>query len=201
LDTARSLLNLEGILGGSSTGTLLASALRYCKDQTQPKNVLTFVCDSGNKYLSKMYNNYWMIDQGFIKRETQGNLIDLISRKKEEGGVVFVSPNDTLNTAYARMKLYDVSQLPVLFEEKIIGLLDESDLLLAIFERENGFQKTVSEAMNSNLIKVKPDTSLSELMEHFRQGLIAIVEDNQGQFHGLITQIDLLNHLRRKLTN
>jgi cystathionine beta-synthase len=201
MDTARSLLNLEGILGGSSTGTLLASALRYCKDQTQPKNVLTFVCDSGNKYLSKMYNNYWMIDQGFIKRETQGNLIDLISRKKEEGGVVFVSPNDTLNTAYARMKLYDVSQLPVLFEEKIIGLLDESDLLLAIFERENGFQKVVSEAMNSNLIKVKPDTNLSELMEHFRQGLIAIVEDNQGQFHGLITQIDLLNHLRRKLTN
>src|SRR5690606_14529217 len=64
--TARELLAKEGILGGSSTGTLLAAALRYCREQTEPKRVLTLVCDTGNKYLSKMYNDYWMLDNGFL---------------------------------------------------------------------------------------------------------------------------------------
>ncbi|HQY83048.1 MAG TPA: PLP-dependent cysteine synthase family protein, partial [Thermomonas sp.] len=59
--TARELLEKEGILGGSSSGTLLAAALKYCREQTTPKNVLVFVCDTGNKYLSKMYNDYWML--------------------------------------------------------------------------------------------------------------------------------------------
>ena len=66
--TARELLRKEGILGGSSTGTLLAGALRYCRQQTKPKRVVTFVCDSGNKYLSKMFNDVWMAEQGFTIR-------------------------------------------------------------------------------------------------------------------------------------
>ena len=66
--TARELLAKEGILGGSSTGTLLAAALRYCRSRTQPERVVTFVCDSGNKYLSKMFNDYWLADQGFRER-------------------------------------------------------------------------------------------------------------------------------------
>ena len=57
---ARLLLYEEGILAGSSTGTLLSAALRYCKEQTTPKRVVTIACDSGNKYLSKMYNDEWL---------------------------------------------------------------------------------------------------------------------------------------------
>jgi cystathionine beta-synthase len=64
----RELLAKEGILGGSSTGTLLAAALKYCREQTTPKRVLVLVCDTGNKYLSKMYNDYWMLDNGFLER-------------------------------------------------------------------------------------------------------------------------------------
>ncbi|HLU13987.1 MAG TPA: PLP-dependent cysteine synthase family protein, partial [Arenimonas sp.] len=76
----RELLMKEGILGGSSTGTLLAAALKYCREQTEPKKVLTLVCDTGNKYLSKMYNDYWMLDQGFLDRPRYGDLRDLIMR-------------------------------------------------------------------------------------------------------------------------
>ena len=61
------LLRKEGILAGSSTGTLLAGALRYCRQQTKPKRVVSFVCDSGNKYLSKMFNDVWMAEQGFTR--------------------------------------------------------------------------------------------------------------------------------------
>ena len=64
MSTARELLSREGILAGSSSGTLLAAALRYCKEQTTPKRVLTFVCDSGNKYLSKVFDDFWLAEQG-----------------------------------------------------------------------------------------------------------------------------------------
>lgn len=63
--TARSLLRKEGILAGSSSGTLIAAAIRYCREQQRPKNVVTFVCDTGNKYLKKMYDDQWMLDHGF----------------------------------------------------------------------------------------------------------------------------------------
>ncbi|MEE8187855.1 MAG: cysteine synthase family protein, partial [Kiloniellales bacterium] len=77
-EVARELLSKEGILAGSSTGTLIAGALRYCREQSEPKRVVTFVCDSGNKYLSKMFNDFWMIDQGFIQLERHGDLRDFI---------------------------------------------------------------------------------------------------------------------------
>lgn len=193
----RELLAKEGILAGSSSGTLVASALQYCKAQTSPKRVLTFICDNGNKYLSKMYNDYWMRDQGFIKRVAKGNLEDLISRKKEEGSVVSVAPTDNLNTAYGRMKLYDVSQLPVLENDKIVGIIDESDILLTVFGGDQKFSTKVSAVMTTNLKTVSPATSLEEAMEFFKKGLVVIVE-NKGTFLGLITQIDVLNFLRNR---
>src|SRR5205085_3008654 len=124
LHIARELLKRAGILAGSSTGTLVAAALRYCREQTEPKRVVSFVCDSGNKYLSKMFNDFWMRDQGFLRGETRGDLRDVISRSAEKGSVVSVSPTDTLMVAHARMKLSDVSQLPVLDAGKIVGILD-----------------------------------------------------------------------------
>ncbi len=112
--TARELLEKEGILGGSSTGTLLAAALRYCREQTTPKKVVVLVPDTGNKYLSKMYNDYWMLDNGFLERPHHGDLRDLIMRPYAQRDTVVVAPTDLLTTAYQRMKLYDVSQLPVM---------------------------------------------------------------------------------------
>ncbi len=69
---ARELLRKEGILAGSSTGTLMAAALRYCRQQTTKKRVVTIVADTGNKYLSKMYNDFWMAEQGFVATPTAG---------------------------------------------------------------------------------------------------------------------------------
>ena len=128
--TVRELLRKEGILAGSSSGTLIAAALRYCREQTLPRRVVTFVCDSGNKYLSKVFNDYWLMDQGFLKREQYGDLRDLITRRHEEHATVTVGGRQ-LMTAYARMKLYDVSQLPVLEDGKVVGIMDEWDLLTA----------------------------------------------------------------------
>jgi cystathionine beta-synthase len=193
----RTLLAREGILAGSSTGTLLAAALRYCREQKREKRVVSLVCDSGNKYLSKMYNDYWMRDQGFLERERHGDLRDLIARRHEERAVATLSADETVLAAYHRMKLYDVSQLPVMKDGRIVGIVDEEDILLEVVDNPGHFAEPVTEAMERHLVTVPPDASIGQLVEIFKRGLVAIVVDGE-RFLGLITRIDLLNWLRRK---
>lgn len=197
--TAREVLLREGILAGSSSGTLIAAALRYCREQSVPKRVVTFVCDSGNKYLSKMFNDYWMIDQGYIERETFGDLRDLIARRHREHATVVVAPDDTLLTTYGRMKLYDVSQLPVLDSSgRVVGIIDESDILIEVFRHEDRFREPVRTAMSSRLETVDASQPIESLMPIFDKGHVAIVTEGDA-FLGLITRIDLLHHLRRRM--
>ncbi|MGO8919792.1 MAG: pyridoxal-phosphate dependent enzyme [Stellaceae bacterium] len=195
---ARELLRREGILGGSSTGTLLAAALRYCREQSTAKRVVTLVCDSGNKYLSKMYNDFWMFDQGLLARPTQGDLTDLIARRHAEGSVVTVTPEDTLATVYRRMKLYEVSQLPVIEDETLVGIIDESDLLVALTSDPEAFAEPVRRAMVTKLETIAPTAPVEALLPIFAKDHVAVVE-RDGKFLGLITRIDFINHLRRRL--
>ncbi|MBB5884840.1 pyridoxal-phosphate dependent enzyme [Xanthomonas sp. LMG 8992] len=196
--TARELLAKEGILGGSSTGTLLAAALKYCREQTEPKRVLVFVCDTGNKYLSKMYNDYWMLDNGFLERPQHGDLRDLILRPYSQRDTVVVGPKDLLTTAYQRMKLYDVSQLPVMEGDQLVGIVDESDVLLHVYGDEARFRDPVATAMVSKLDRLDVKSPIEALLPVFDRGQVAIVM-NEGAFLGLITRIDLLNYLRRRV--
>jgi cystathionine beta-synthase len=198
-DVARELLMREAILAGSSSGTLIAAALHYCREQKTPKNVVTFVCDSGNKYLSKMFNDFWMLDQGFLVRETFGDLRDLITRRHNEGMAVTIAPEDTLHIAHLRMKLYDISQLPVLKDGRIVGFLDESDVLMAVYGKEENFSARVETAMNRNVVTIDKGENLSALLQVLKAGNVAVVVD-QGKFLGIITRIDLLNHLRNKVS-
>jgi cystathionine beta-synthase len=193
----RDLLRKEGVLAGTSSGTLIAAALRYCREQSEPKRVVTLVPDSGNKYLSKVYNDYWMIDQGFLQRERYGDLRDLIARRHKEHAVATVNADETVLAAHQRMKLYDVSQLPVLKDGKIVGIVDEEDILLEVYDNPAHFREPVTEAMERHLVTVPPSASHEQLMEIFNRGLVAIVMDGE-EFLGLITRIDFLNWLRRR---
>jgi cystathionine beta-synthase len=195
--TCRDLLRKEGIMAGTSSGTLIAAALRYCRGQTEAKRVVSLVPDSGNKYLSKVYNDYWMIDQGFIERETHGDLRDLIARRHKEHAVVTVNADETVLAAHQRMKLYDVSQLPVLQDGRIVGIVDEEDILLEVYDNPAHFSEPVTKAMERHLVTVPPSASVGELLEIFNRGLVAIVVDG-NEFLGLVTRTDLLNWLRRR---
>jgi len=195
--TARELLMKAGVLAGSSSGTLLAAALRYCREQTEPKRVVTLVCDTGSRYLSKVYNDSWVAEQGLADRKMHGDLRDLIARS--EGEAVTVGPDDTLLTAYNRMRQADVSQLPVMDEGRLIGLIDESDLLEAVERRdaEGRFRQPVSAAMTAKLTTLQAGQPLDALLPIFERDQVAIVMDGK-EFLGLITRIDLINYLRRK---
>ena len=192
----RELLRREGIFGGSSTGTLVAGALRYCRQQAKPKRVVSFVPDTGNKYLSKMFNDFWMAEHGFIHRPPHGDLSDLISHRYEAGEVITIGPGDTLLTAFKRMRDSDVSQLPVVDENgRSIGIIDESDLLVKVHRDSTHFNDPVQTAMTDRLETLSPQAKINDLLEVFDRGRVAIVMDGD-KFLGLITRTDLLSYLR-----
>jgi cystathionine beta-synthase len=196
IQAARALLLKSGILGGSSSGTLLAAALRFCRAQTEPLRVATLVCDTGAKYLSKVFNDHWLTELGLTDRAPSGDLRDLIVRSARDGAAETVGPDDTLDTAYKRMRGADVSQLPVLDDGRLIGLLDESDLLAAVEEGPARFADRVASAMVAKLNTVQAREPLDALVPIFERDEIAIVLDGR-EFLGVITRVDLINHLRR----
>lgn len=195
IDTAHELARSEGILAGSSTGTLLAAALRYCRAQSEPKRVVTFICDTGTRYLSKIYNETWLRNEGLLKRPRLGDLRDIIGPRFEDGGLVTVSSTDTLATAFKRMRDASVSQLPVIEQNQLVGIIDESDLLFKVINHQDAFGRRVESAMTSQIKTLAPNASLNALKSILDQGLVAVVKD-ADQFYGLITRSDLLNHLR-----
>jgi cystathionine beta-synthase len=195
----RELLSREGILGGSSTGTLLSAALRYCREQTEPKRVVSFVCDSGNKYLSKVFDDLWMAEQGLSERAQHGDLRDIVARLHRDGATVTVGPQEPLLNAYGKMRRADVSQLPVLDEGRLVGIVDESDILATVDGPPEGrwdrFNSPVAKAMSAEVHTLQARQTLDALLPVFDRNEVAIILDGE-EFLGLVTRIDLINHLR-----
>ncbi|MEX0976245.1 MAG: pyridoxal-phosphate dependent enzyme [Woeseia sp.] len=195
--TARELLKREGILAGSSTGTLLAAALRYCSEQKTAKRVVTFACDTGNKYLSKLFNDFWMEDQGFIKRPEYGDLRDLVGRPHGERATITVGPTDLLTTAHNRLRNAGFSQLPVMEDGRLVGVLTEDAIIRLVFGRPDLMHSPVRDAMQSAFIQLDKNTSINNLVAMLQvQPYAAVVDDEQ--FLGLITRSDVLNYLRKQ---
>lgn len=137
-----------------------------------------------------MYNDFWLMDKGLRHRKSYGDLRDIIARRMEDQEVEFVKKEDTIAMAYAKIKLHHISQLPVLEESELVGIIDETDILFA-----KDMQAKVEKVMAKNLVKVKPNAPLSELVFILKGGMVVIVEDEQGHFCGMITKTDLIPHL------
>jgi cystathionine beta-synthase len=197
---ARRILLEEGLLVGSSTGTLVAGALRYCAEQSSPRRVVTFACDTGNKYLSKLFNDFWMEDEGFIRREPHGDLRDLIGRPHGERATVTVGTGDVLTTAHNRLRNAGFSQLPVMEGERLVGFIAEDDIMRHAFGAPERFNDPVREAMHTNFLVVEPTLSLRNLVSMLDVQPYAAVMGG-GVFHGLITRADVLNYLRRQMSS
>ena len=195
---ARELLRQEGILAGSSTGTMLSAALKYCREQTEAKTVVTFAADTGNKYLSKLYNDFWMEDQGFIERKKFGDLRDLIGRLHGERATITIGPTDVLTTAHNRLRNAGFSQLPVMEEGGLVGIITEDAIIQFVYGKPDLMNAPVRDAMESAFIKLDKSESVNNLVAMLRVQPYAAILDGD-EFLGLITRSDVLNYLRRRI--
>ena len=192
------LLKEEGILGGSSSGTLVAAAAKWCRKQTEPKNVVTFICDTGNKYLSKAFNKSWLHDNNLLETEKFGDLRDLISRRADQGEMITVAPSDSLLVAYNRMRASDISQLPVIKEGDLLGIIDEEDVLISVSKNQGTFSDEVERHMIQQLDVLQYNASEDELIGILSEGKVAIIY-SEDTFIGFITKVDLINYYRNRL--
>ena len=195
---ARELLKKEGVLAGSSSGTMLAAALKYCREQTAARTVVTFAADTGNKYLSKLYNDFWMEDQGFIQREQFGDLRDLIGRLHGERATITIGPSDVLTTAHNRLRNAGCSQLPVMEEGDLVGIVTEDAIIQFVYGKPELMNAPVRDAMESAFIKLDKTESVNNLVAMLRVQPYAAILDGDV-FLGLITRSDVLNYLRRQI--
>jgi cystathionine beta-synthase len=197
---SRELLRCEGILAGSSSGTLLAAALRYCRAQDKPKRVVTLVCDSGAKYLSKVFNPAFLAQEGWTHPDRHGTVRDVVVGRVSEGTAIVVRPQDNLRAVFSRMRSSGVSQLPVIDDSgHVVGLIDESDVLAAMITDPGGanraFDLPVKDVMVTRIETISADAPIADLVPLFRKDYTAIVMDGD-QFLGVATRLDLINYFR-----
>ena len=197
-EAARMLLRKEGMLVGSSSGTLLSAALKYCGEQKYAKQVVSFACDTGNKYLSKLFNDFWLEDQGFVTRKSHGDLRDLIGRPHGERATITVGPTDILTTAHNRLRNAGFSQLPVMDDGKLVGIVTEDNIIQYTFGKPELMHATVHEAMQTAFIQVEKDIEIKDLVAMLSVQPYAAVLDGK-EFLGLITRSDVLNYLRKQM--
>ena len=132
-------------------------------------------------------------------RERTGTVRDVVINRFDEGAEIFVSPQETVQSAFARMRAADISQLPVIEEGCVVGLIEESDLLDALVaagdDMTRVFKTPVREVMARRLETIAAEAPVNELLPLFARGLVPLVMD-RGAFLGLVTRIDLINYFR-----
>ncbi|MDQ7849351.1 MAG: cystathionine beta-synthase [Armatimonadota bacterium] len=194
----RRLVREEGLFCGGSSGSAVAGALRYLRglpDHGEGKRAVVILPDSGFRYLSKVFDDDWMRENGYLEAEL-GTVADLLRAKGLP--LITATPDEQVRAVIAKMKQYDVSQLPVVADGGLVGMVSEVDLLSYLLEGGGGLDDPITLLVNPGAPVVTPETPVGELAEIFLSANAAVVIDS-GRVVGIVTKIDVIDHLARVL--
>lgn len=191
----RALLTKEGIFVGSSSGAAVVGALRWMSHQKKLGKVLVIMPDSGNRYLSKVFNDAWMIENGFMEKQVDTSIGDMVRvLHKVANKIVWAKHTDKVEAVVKQMREEGVSQLPVMKGDEVAGIMAETALLRPLFSGEIKPSDSIERLIDSNYSMVEPTDSISRLNEIFTSGKVAIVQEgNKPKF--ILTKIDLISFL------
>jgi cystathionine beta-synthase len=204
--TARALAREEGLLVGGSGGTAVHAALEIAKRFGPDATIVTLIPDGGRAYLSKFYDDNWMLEYGFLERRAPVPTVAEVLRAKraEEPGVpefVTIESHQKVGQAIDLMQRYSISQLPVVRHEPadsladIVGSLQERGLLDRIFKNPDSLNEEVAAAMQPPLAAVDADETVDTVFSALTNGSPAVVVANDGKPAGMLTRSDLLEYL------
>src|SRR5215213_8211531 len=204
--TARRLAREEGLLVGGSSGTTVHAALTIAERFGPDATILAMLPDSGRSYLSKFYDDNWMLEHGFLERRGFVPTVDELLRAKprEDGDVpelITISSHQKVGEAIDLMQRYSISQLPVVRDSSfesladIIGSLQDRDLLDRVFKNADVLHQDVVEAMQPPLAAVEVDQTLDEVFATLTGRTNAVVVARGGRPVGVLTRSDLLEYL------
>ncbi|MBM4423738.1 MAG: cystathionine beta-synthase [Chloroflexi bacterium] len=195
--TTRRLVREEGIFCGGSSGTAVAAALRYARNFGPERFVVVILPDSGSRYLTKLFDDEWMREMGFLESAWAERRASDVLAAKASSALHIARPTDRMSDVVALMKKFDVSQLPVAANDgSLTGIVSEIDLLnhLLTADHKHDPDETIGTILREEVATVSPDTALEVLMSVFVTGQVAIVVENKKPV-GILTKIDLLDYL------
>jgi cystathionine beta-synthase len=190
---ARRLCREEGIFCGGSTGTVVFGALQVARELGPGKLVVAILCDSGDRYLSKCFNDEWMRDMGFLETEHLGTVREILATKT--GSIEYASPHESFADVARRMQALGISQMPVAADNGgAMTIIHEADLLHDLITGEASPADPVSRAAKPLVGQVTLDDSISRVQKVFDADNIAVAVDD-GRIVGVISKIDVVEFL------
>lgn len=194
--TARDLVRLEGLYAGGSSGAAVAGALKYAREQGKKENIVVLLPDGAAKYLSKVFNDEWLRENGFLEgRPGLGVVADLLGRQKRI--LITADASDRVRDVIAGMKDNGISQMPVMQDGELIGIVTEVALLRYLASGEYSLSTPVGPLAEGDYATVTPQTRIELVQSSLVDARMAIVLENQ-KLHGVITKIDLIEYLAKK---
>lgn len=198
----RELLTKEGLYCGISSGSAVCGALRYIennKAEMKGKNILVILPDSGNRYLSKVFDDAWMKEAGFLDYQSLGTVSELVSKLKlNNQEMISVNPHDKISSIIDVLKESNISQVPVMDEKGWVkGIITEESIFRSLFEGKVNTNDPAEKIMNPSIEFISLMDSIEHLSTLLKQGKTPIVTDEaqKNKFIALITKIDLISFL------
>jgi len=192
----RDLTRLEGLFVGGSGGAAVAGAIKYAKARDRAEKILVFLCDGGGKYVSKIFNDDWMRENGFLDDQpglgTVRDILDASQKRK----IVTAAAGSTVREVIGLLKSLDISQIPVVDGGKLRGIIAEVDLLRHLVSGAKTLDSTVGELVEGDYATVTPDTKIELLQGVLSDAKAALVMDAEDVV-GIVTRIDLIDFLAK----
>ena len=194
---ARRLIRQEGLLCGGSCGSAMAAARRFAETFGPNKRIVVILPDSVRNYMTKFMDDQWLRENGFTERRWEAETMSDVLRAMPRRELLTVSSGDIVADAALTMKDKGVSQLPVVDDDKLVGIVTESDLLTRLVEGRASLASTVAEVMFRNVVTVSEHDDAGRLTALFAEGLTAVVVDERHKLKGLISKMDLVDVLTK----
>jgi len=192
----RRLAQEEGLFAGGSSGSAVVGALRWLSSRPIPEgsSVVVILPDSGDRYLTKIYSDDWMREQGFLDVAVTAR--DLVVRKTETPALVAVEPTTVVRDALALLRKHGISQAPILLGGKQVGRVEEDDLMRRGLTDETILDRSVQRIPSEPLPEVTTEATVAELLKSLRAERTLVVRDGAtGTVVGVLTRHDLVGYL------
>jgi cystathionine beta-synthase len=192
----RRLVREEGIFCGGSSGSAVAGVLksRLVRDLDRDEIAVVILPDSGSRYLSKVFDDDWMRENGFLEAPWGAATVADLLAAKPSREVISVSPLEKVRNVIARLHEHDISQVPVVSDGKLAGMVTETQLLNHLVSGEAAADDPIAPIVQRQVTTVSSETSLETVMGLFGDGSVAVVLDGE-EVAGIITKIDLIDFL------
>ena len=194
----RDMTRLEGLFVGGSGGAAVAGAIKWARTRKGPLKILVFLCDAGQKYVSKIFNDDWMRENGFLEEAPGLGTVSDVLHLRGKHKIVTTTATAKVKDVIATLKQLGISQLPVVEKGKLRGVIGEIDLLRHLVSGgSKAAGATIASLIESDYATVTPDTKIELLQGVLADARAAIVMERDAVV-GIVTKIDLIEFLSKK---